>query len=118
MVMVLTGGQRLASVRREPRTRGSAFVVRDRHNEYLILSQSGPKLVSLINNLAGHGIDRVSPNGMYSVARVPGGAVTKGRWRVRRCPLEECVETFNADVGSCKHSLICGTEARYTLAPK
>ena len=115
MVMILANGQRLKSVRREPRTRGKVFVAKDRDNEYLILSQAGPKLVSLINNLAVYGIDRVSQNGLYSVARIPGGAWTKGRWRIFKYPLEECVERFNAEVGSCKHSLICGTDARYTL---
>ena len=107
--------------------RGTCFLVRDRRQLYLLLTQKLGALVEFINKTCvDHDVERVSPVGLYEIANaIPDMGRSKGLhkilkmwWRVQTCELNsEAIEEFEAWRPYYKHAVVIGDPACYSVAP-
>lgn len=116
---------KLRGIQKEWHARGNrCFLVRDRHQSYLLLTQKLGAVAEFINKTCvDHDVERVSPVGLYEIANaIPDMGRSKGlhkmRWRVQTCELDsEAIEEFEAWRPYYKQAVVIGDPACYSVAP-
>lgn len=104
--------------------RNRCFLVRDRHQSYLLLTQKLGALAEFINKTCvDHDVERVSHVGLYEIAdAIPDMGRSRGlhkmRWRVQTCELDaEAIREFEAWQPFYKRAVVIGDPACYDVAP-
>ena len=101
--LVLRANERLAAVGRDYHSKSDqAYIVTDRFNEYVVMSQSLPLLAKWINSnvTCAEAWDRVTHTGLFeNIDRIDGrnGGFHKGRWRIKRVPLKASRRVFESE---------------------
>ena len=112
--------QSLVRVEREPHARKrGAYVVRDRHGQFLLVSQKLALIAAFLNQVAEHAGERVSVPGLYlNVGRTSNGVqgYCKHRWRIEFHPLEHAGAAFEAARAEYAHAVVLGAKDAYRVA--
>ena len=99
------------------RKRG-VYVLIDKHEEYLIVSQKLQPLSTFLNSIAQDKSSRVSVTALYEILDKTNNRVggwSKNRWKCRFIPLESAVALFESERGRYKQALILGTPKCYII---
>ena len=109
----------LKGVSREYHSRKKgAYVLIDKHEEYLIVSQKLQPISTFLNSIAPDHSSRVSVTALYEILdntenRV--GGWSKHRWKCRFIPLESAVALFESERGRYQQVLILGRPECYSI---
>ena len=117
--MILRPSDKLGAVHREWHTRkNGCYIVFDRYNKVILLSQRLPLIASFLNSMASTGAERVSLSALHQIVgtrenRV--GGYSKHRWKLSFCKLEDVSEHFERSRGAFEKAMILGAPAAYCI---
>ena len=120
--LVICPSKTLVGVHREWHTRKpGAYIVWDRHGQYIIVSQRLTLIAKFLNSMATDSAEKVSVSALHQIVgrnenRVCG--YTKNRWKLSFCKLEETGSHFECARGAFEQALILGAPDAYQLAKK
>ena len=108
-------------VKREYHTRKrGVYVLEDKHEQYLVLAQKLPHIVTFLNSIASDDASRVSLTALYQIQgkgktdnKV--GGYAKHRWRLRFAAFEDVCRLFEHERGRFLHALIVGEPDCYQI---
>ena len=117
--VLLSPSESLVGVDREWHTRkAGAYIVWDRHNKYIIVSQRLPLIAGFLNAMASDSAEKVSVSALHKIVgreknRVCGWS--KNRWKLSFCKLEDVCEHFERARGAFDKALILGVPSAYRV---
>jgi hypothetical protein len=111
----------LVGLTREYHTRKKgAYVLFDKHGQYLVVSQKLHNLAAFVNSVVPDAASRVSITALHDIVnkcdvnnRV--GGWSKHRWKLQFAPLEGVGGVFESERSQFQHALILGQPECYTI---